>query len=67
MKYVVEITEMLVKHVIVEAENKTDAEQKAWDIYLGEKISLDYDDFCGTEIMCLRDADHHDKKIYEEI
>ena len=67
MKYVIEITEMLVNHVIVEAENKTDAEEKVWGIYLDGKVSLNYDDFCRTEIGCLREADEYDVKDYEEI
>ena len=67
MKYVVEIAESLVRHIVVEAENEIDAKEKAWDAYNDEEIILDYRDYCDTEIDCLREADEHDVEDYEEI
>ena len=67
MKYVIEIAETLVKHIVIEAENETDAIEKGWDAYNNEKVVLDYRDYCNTDVLCLRNADDHDVKTYEEV
>ena len=67
MKYVIEITEMLVRHIIVEAENESEAKEKAWNAYNDEEVILDYRDYAETEIVCLREADEDDTDDYEEV
>lgn len=67
MKYVIEIAETLLRHVVVEAESEKDAKEKAWNAYNDEEVVLDYRDYCDTEIGCLREADEHDINCYEEI
>ena len=56
MKYVVEITEHLVRNVIVEAESEYEAEEKAQKAYSNEEVVLDYRDYCDNKIICLREA-----------
>lgn len=67
MKYVVEITETLVKHVVVEADNSGDAEIIANDAYNNEAIVLDYNNYFGVDFKVLREADESDISGYENI
>lgn len=67
MKYVVEITETLVKHVVVEADNSGDAEIIANDAYNNEVITLDYNNYFGADFKVLREADESDINGYENI
>lgn len=67
MKYVVEITETLVKHIIVDTDNSGDAEIIANDAYNNEKVVLDYNDYFGAEFKVLREADESDISGYENI
>ena len=54
MKYSVEIKEVLRRKIIVEAENESEAEAKASDIYEKCEVVLDENDFCGEpDIKCL--------------
>lgn len=64
MKYVVEITETLVKHIIVDADNSGDAEIIANDAYNNEKAVLDYNDYFGADFKVLREADESDIADY---
>ena len=64
MKYVIEVTETLVKHVVVEAESKSDALIYANSLYNDEEIVLDYRDYMDTEFSCLREADEDDIMDY---
>ena len=65
MKYVVRITETLVRTVIVDAENEQDAEDKAHSAYDDEQIVLDYSDFEECEIESLREATDFDNSLYD--
>lgn len=64
MKYVVEITETLVKHVIVDAESIEEATDKVSDAHREAKIVLDYDDYEDVDFECLREADKDDVADY---
>ena len=44
-RYIVEIEEILLREVIIEAGTNEEAEQIARDLYLNEKIILTNDDF----------------------
>lgn len=67
MKYVIEIEETLVRHVVVEAENSNEALAIANDAYNNEEVVLDYRDYMDTEFKCLREADEDDVNDYETI
>lgn len=67
MKYIVEITETLVKHVIVEASSDGDAEIIANDAYNNEDIVLDADDYVDAEFRTLRQANKDDINEYAEV
>ena len=67
MKYLVKIEETLAKHVIVEAESLDEAVTIAEDAYINGNIQLDYDDFCDTDVVYVREASEEDKKYYEEV
>lgn len=67
MKYVVEVTETLVKHVIVEAESEGDAEIIANDAYNQEQFMLTAEDYLDTEFKCLREANWSDIGEYTNI
>ena len=60
MKYVVEIEETLVKHIVVEAENSNEALAIANDAYNNEEVVLDYRDYMDTEFKCIREANEDD-------
>lgn len=68
MKYVVEVTEYLVKRVIVEADTEEEAEQKVVEAYAGDgSVTLDYEDFYDSKIECLYKALECDIEKYMEI
>ena len=67
MKYVVEVTETLVKHVIVEAKSTEEAEDKVSDAHRKAKIILDYDDYEDVSFECLREADEDDITDYIDV
>lgn len=67
MKYVVEITETSVKHIVVDAESSSDAEIIANNAYNNEEIILDYNNYLDTEFNVLRVADESDISEYENI
>lgn len=67
MKYLVKIEETLAKHVIVEAESLDEAVTIAEDAYINGNIQLDYDDFCDTDVVYVREAKDGDKKYFEEV
>lgn len=67
MKYVVEITEYLVKRVIVEADTKREANEIVRKLYADDgEITLDYEDFYDSRIDCLREATEKDIENYPE-
>lgn len=65
MKYVVRITETSAHTVIVEAENKWDAENKVDQAYYNGQITLDYDDFDEYAINAIREATDFDEGFYD--
>lgn len=67
MKYVVEVTEKLVKHVIVEAGSEREAEDKVFYAHQDGEIGLDYSDYDSANCKCLREAFEDDIKDYEEV
>ena len=67
MKYVIEIEETLVRHVVVEAENSNEALAIANDAYNNEEVVLDFRDYMDTEFKHLREADEDDVNDYETI
>ena len=62
-KFKVEVREVLIKHVLVDAEDRAEAEEKAESAYNAEKIVLDYRDFDGAEFS----ADDIDESEYDEL
>lgn len=64
MKYVVKITEKLVKRIIVEAESFSQAEDKAFFAHHKGEITLDYRDYDDVDCECLRKADEEDIANY---
>lgn len=62
-KFKVDVTETLVKRVLVEAEDQCEAEEKVSDAYNKEKIVLDYRDFDGAHFS----AEKIDVSEYEEL
>ena len=67
MKYVVKIQETLVRHFIVEANTKSDAEERLQEHYDNGWVELDYDDFTGAYIECERVATKQDFEFYNEL
>lgn len=67
MKYVVEITESLVKHVVVDANSMRKAEDKAQKAHTDSKIVLDYSDYEDVDFKCLRKADEDDIADYVDV
>lgn len=67
MKYLVEVTETLVRHVIVDAEDMQDATNIVQNAYENGDIVLDYEDFYDTYIHCLGKACDEDSAYYEEV
>lgn len=67
MKYVVEITEELVKHVVVEANSADEAEEKVDCAHYNGKIVLDYKDYNGADFKCLREANEDDIADYIDV
>lgn len=67
MKYLVRVTETLSHHVIVEANNRNEAFSKVEQEYNADNITLDYDDYCGSDIEVIREADKNDIYLYDEI
>lgn len=68
MKHVVEVTEYLVKRVVVEADTKDEAEEKVRKAYADDgDITLDYEDFYEAEIEYLKEATENDIEDYMEI
>ena len=67
MKYVVKITEKLVKHVVVEADFTDVAENLVEQAHVDGYINLDYGDYDGAEFECLREADEDDIRDYENV
>lgn len=67
MKYVVKITEELIKHVVVEANSADEAEEKVGCAHYNGKIDLDYEDYNGADFKCLREADEDDIAGYVNV
>lgn len=67
MKYVVRITEKLVKHVVVEADSTEEAEDKVSDAHRKAKVVLDYDDYEDVEFEWIREAHDDDIANYIDV
>ena len=67
MKYVVEITEKLVTHVVVEADSADEAEYIVEQAYIDGKVNLDYSDYDGVDCECLREANEDDILDYVDV
>ena len=65
MKYVVRVTETLVKDIIVDAEDEYKAVERAEDIYEGCEVILDSSDFVDKSIETLRKATEEDEQYME--
>lgn len=50
MKYLIEVTEILQRTILVEAEASDEAKEKVEDAYRSENIVLDSDDFVDKNI-----------------
>ena len=67
MKYVVQIVEELVKHVVVKAESIAEAEDKVSQAHYDGRLVLDYQDYNGVNFECLREADEDDVADYIDV
>ena len=67
MKYVVEITEKLVKYVVVDADSEREAEDKVFRAHYKGKVVLGCDDYDDVEFDCIRKADDEDIKEYVDV
>ena len=67
MKYVVEVAERLVTHVVVEADSADEAENIVEQAHIDGKINLDYSDYDGVDCECLREADEDDVLNYVDV
>lgn len=67
MKYVVAVTEELTRHVIVEAANEHEAEDKVEREYTNGNIVLDYDDLADCNITCSGEATECQRELYDEL
>lgn len=66
MKYLVSITETLVRKVVIEAEDACEAEQKAQDLCNDEKVVLDWADFEERTCEALGEANKFDLETLEQ-
>lgn len=64
MKYVVEIKELLKCDVIVEAESRHEAEQKAERAYVRGDILMDGSNYSDVVVECIAEANSADVKHY---
>ena len=67
MKFVMKVTEMLARTVIVDANNKDDAISKVEHAYEYGDIVLDYKDYDGCDISAVRIACPGDLEWYDEL
>ena len=67
MKYLVEVVETLSRHVIVDAENLVQAEEKVRQAYIDGQIVLDYDDFEESCIEAKRIVTDDEASYYETL
>jgi hypothetical protein len=66
-KYIVSITEKLVKTVIIEAENKEEARDKVETLWDHEEIILYPTDFSEADFETLREANNEDFANWKEV
>lgn len=64
--HIVTVTERYVRSVIVWAEDKCDAEEKAYDFCNDATIDLSYDDFCERDCICKGVAQESALEFYEQ-
>lgn len=67
MKYVVQVREILRRHFVVEANTADEAVWKAAAAHERGDISLEYGDYDGVEVYCIREADEEDVRRCEEL
>lgn len=66
MKFVMKVTEMLSRTVVVDANDQDDAINKVEQAYYNEDIVLDYKDYDGYDISAVRIACPGDLEWYDE-
>ena len=67
MMYLVKVVETLSRHVIVDAENLVQAEEKVRQAYIDGQIVLDYDDFEESYIEAKRMVTDNEASYYETL
>lgn len=67
MKYLVKVVETLSRHVIVDAENLVQADEKVRQAYIDGQIVLDYDDFEESYIEAKRMVTDDEASYYETL
>lgn len=67
MMYLVKVVETLSRHVIVDAENLVQAEEKVRQAYIDGQIVLDYDDFEESYIEAKRRVTDNEASYYETL
>lgn len=67
MKFVMKVTEMLSRTVVVDANDQDDAINKVEQAYYNEDIVLDYKDYDGYDISAVRIACPGDLEWYDEL
>lgn len=66
-KFVVRITEKLRRYVIIEAEDKFEAYEKAEDLCNDSTICLVCEDFYERDIDTIREASEYDEATIKEV
>lgn len=67
MEYVIRVTETLVKEIIVDADSRESAIEKAKSSYYNDEFELDADNHANTDFRCLRRARESDLTLYLNI
>ena len=66
MKYVVKVEETLVRHYVVEAEDEQEAERMLQEAYDNGWVTLDYDDYSESTVVCEGVAKKNHIELYDE-
>lgn len=64
--YVVTVTEISKRRVVIWAENTYDAEREANDRWNNSEIVLDESDFVESDFVCDHEATEHDLELYQQ-
>ena len=64
-EYLVRVTEFLTMQYVVKAEDEEEAYEKVANEYHDGGITLDYDDYSGSDVEVVREATEKDMTYYD--